>query len=125
MTAHERSTPRTRAASAIAAAAHGQLIGPDLDVSGVFTDSRSTRTGSLFVPLVDRRDGHDFIDAARTAGAVTWFTSKPKGTPGEIVVDDTAVALTAFARVARQELPERVIAVTGSSGKTSTTSEQP
>lgn len=120
MTTHERPTPRTRAASAIATAAHGQLIGPDLDVSGVFTDSRTTRIGSLFVPLVDRRDGHDFIDAARTAGAVTWFTSKPKGTPGEIVVDDTAVALTAFARVARQELPERVIAVTGSSGKTST-----
>ncbi len=120
MTTDGRPVPKTRAASAIAAAAQGQLVGPDCDVSGVYTDSRIARAGSLFVPLVDQRDGHDFIGAARRAGVVAWFTSKPEGTPGEIVVEDTAAALTAFGRAARQELPERVIAVTGSSGKTST-----
>lgn len=120
MTTYGRSAPKTRPASAIAAAVHGQLVGPDREVSGVFTDSRIARGGSLFVPLVDQRDGHEFIEAARTAGAVVWFTSKPTGAPGEIAVDDTAVALTEFGRAARQELPERVIAVTGSSGKTST-----
>ena len=120
MTMNERSAPKTRSASVIAATVHGQLVGPDRDVSGVFTDSRIARAGSLFVPLVDQRDGHDFIEAACTAGAIVWFTSKPTGAPGEIVVDDTADALTEFGRAARRELPERVIAVTGSSGKTST-----
>ncbi len=120
MSIHERPIPKTRAASVIAAAVGGQMVGPDRDVSGVFTDSRMARPGSLFVPLVDQRDGHDFIEAARTAGSVAWFTSKPTGESGEIAVDDTALALTEFGRVARRELPERVIAVTGSSGKTST-----
>lgn len=120
MTEHERTLPKTRLASAIAAGVDGHLVGPERDVSGAFTDSRIVRVGSLFVPLFDQRDGHDYIDAARTAGAVVWFTSKPKGIPGEIEVEDTAVALTTFGRAARDELPERVIAVTGSSGKTST-----
>lgn len=120
MTMTGRPVPKIRPASAIAAAVRGQLVGPDRDVSGVFTDSRIVQAGSLFVPLIDERDGHDFIEAARSAGAVAWFTSKPAGASGEIAVDDTAVALTEFGRVARQELPERVIAVTGSSGKTST-----
>ena len=120
MTQRQRSAPKTRKASAIAATVNGQLVGPDRDVSGVFTDSRIAGAGSLFVPLADQRDGHDFIDAARTAGAVVWFTSKPTGAPGEIVVNDTAAALKDFGIAARLELPERVIAVTGSSGKTST-----
>lgn len=111
---------RTWKASVVAASAGGVLIGDDFDVTGVSTDSRTVRPGSLFVPLVDQRDGHDFIDAAIAAGAAAWFSSRPSGRVGEIVVPDTAAALIALGRAARDLLPDRVIAVTGSSGKTST-----
>lgn len=109
--------------TAIAAAVGGTLIGPDGPVDGVTIDSREVTPGSLFVPLVAARDGHEFIEAARTAGASAWFTSRaeaPFAAPGAIVVGDTAEALTALGRAARSALPDRVIGVTGSAGKTST-----
>lgn len=112
--------PRSWLASEIADAVDGRLIGPDLAVRGVFTDSREITPGSTFVPLVDQRDGHEFVGAARLAGAACWLTSKPTETSGEIVVGDTANALTQWGRAARFLLPNRVVGITGSSGKTST-----
>lgn len=108
---------------AIAATVGGTLVGPDGPVDGVTIDSREVRPGMLFVPLVATRDGHDFIGAARDAGAAGWFTSRTDGAcavDGAIVVPDTAAALTALGRAARALLPDRVIGVTGSAGKTST-----
>ena len=107
-------------ASEIADAVDGRLVGPDRTVRGVFTDSREVAPGSTFVPLIDQRDGHAFIGAARLAGASCWLTSKPTETDGEIVVNDTAAALTAWGLIARHLLPNRVVGITGSSGKTST-----
>jgi UDP-N-acetylmuramoyl-tripeptide--D-alanyl-D-alanine ligase len=112
--------PRQWLASAIAKGVSGQLIGPDLTVRGVSTDSREIAPGSVFVPLIDARDGHDFIDAARAAGAAAWLSSRPTDDDGAIVVGDTADALTAWGSAARDLLPNRVVAITGSSGKTST-----
>ena len=107
-------------ASEIADAVDGRLVGADVTVRGVSTDSREVRAGSTFVPLLDQRDGHEFISSARLAGATCWLTSKPTETEGEIVVEDTAKALTAWGSVARHLLPNRVVGITGSSGKTST-----
>lgn len=76
--------------------------------------------GELFVPIVAERDGHDFIDAARSSGASAWLTSRDDDRPGAIHVTDTAEALSALGIAARRRLPERVIGITGSTGKTST-----
>jgi len=109
-------------ASEIAAATGGELVGPDVEVDGVAIDSRSIGPGQLFVPIVAERDGHDFIDVARAAGATATLSSRPAD-PADgttIVVADTAAALLAIGRMARDRLPDRVVGITGSVGKTTT-----
>jgi UDP-N-acetylmuramoyl-tripeptide--D-alanyl-D-alanine ligase len=115
-------------ASQLAAAIGGELCGPDVDIDGVAHDSRAVTGGELFVPLLDVRDGHDFIPAALAAGAAAYLTARSPGLRGPnaeagegsaIVVADTAAALAEIGRVARARLPERVVGVTGSVGKTS------
>ena len=58
----------------IASAVHGQLHGPaDLNVRGLFTDTRKPMAGALFVALRGPRfDAHDFVSTARDDGAVDW-----------------------------------------------------
>jgi len=99
------------------------LIGPDVYFDGASFDSRSLKPGQLFVPIVAERNGHEFISAARKAGAVAHLTSEPDpyrrdGTAIEVA--DTARALLALAQWARQGLHAKVVGVTGSVGKTST-----
>ena len=94
-----------------------------IEVDGVSIDSRSVRPGDLFVPLVAERDGHLFIEGARKLGAVAWLTEPGRpgwDQPGAVVVPDTAQALRRLGIHARSLLPDRVIGVTGSAGKTST-----
>jgi UDP-N-acetylmuramoyl-tripeptide--D-alanyl-D-alanine ligase len=103
----------------IATAVEGRLVGDDIVVEGVCTDSRTASEGRLFVPLVAARDGHDYIDAALAAGASAYLTQRePRPGTTAIVVADTLHALGAIGRLARARLPERVIGVTGSVGKT-------
>ena len=110
-------------ASDAAAAVGGRLIGPDVEFDGASFDSRSTRPGELFVPIVAERDGHDFIGQALAAGAVAFLTSQPADAGRDrtaIEVADTSAALMALARWARRRSTARVVGVTGSVGKTST-----
>jgi UDP-N-acetylmuramoyl-tripeptide--D-alanyl-D-alanine ligase len=114
----------------IARATGGRLVGPDAVVDGAEIDSRRITGGELFVPVVAERDGHDFVPAALAAGAAAYLTSRPvaesvadgpaggEGAPA-IEVDDTVVALGALGGAARDRLPDRVVGVTGSVGKTS------
>jgi UDP-N-acetylmuramoyl-tripeptide--D-alanyl-D-alanine ligase len=114
----------------IARATGGRLVGPDAVVDGAEIDSRRVTGGELFVPVVAERDGHDFVPAALAAGAAAYLTSRPvaesvadgpaggEGAPA-IEVDDTVVALGALGGAARDRLPDRVVGVTGSVGKTS------
>lgn len=106
-------------ASDLATACGGRLEGPDVVVDGATIDSRAVVGGELFVPIVAERDGHDFVMAAVEAGANAYLTGRPPvgGTP--VVVSDTGAALTALGRAARDRLPDRVVGVTGSVGKTS------
>jgi UDP-N-acetylmuramoyl-tripeptide--D-alanyl-D-alanine ligase len=108
-------------ASAAAAAAGGRVVGPDVDLDGASFDSRTLRPGQLFVPILAERDGHDFIAAAAAAGAPAHLTSRPAraGAGTAIEVADTAAALMALGRWARERGPERVVGITGSVGKTS------
>lgn len=106
--------------SELAAATGGVLHGPDVEVDGVTTDSRSVRPGQLFVPLVGERDGHDFVATALAAGAAATLTHEavPDGATA-IAVADTAAALLDVGRLARRRLGSLVVGITGSVGKTS------
>ncbi len=101
----------------------GQPEGPIL---GVAIDSRAIAKGDLFVALKDKRDGHEFVEAAFGAGAMAALVSRGYARrPGDgalLRVDDPLRALERIGIAARARLsPEaRVIAVTGSVGKTTT-----
>lgn len=103
----------------LAAAVGGRLEGPDVIVDGVAQDSRAIAAGQLFVPITAERDGHDFIAEALANGATAYLTRGPLVGGTAVVVADTTAALQAAGRLARSRLPERVIGVTGSVGKTS------
>jgi UDP-N-acetylmuramoyl-tripeptide--D-alanyl-D-alanine ligase len=108
----------------VADAVGGRLDGgadPDRVVSGlVVTDSRSVGPGDLFVAVVgEHHDAHHFAAPAMQSGAVAVLASRPLEVPC-IVVDDTVLALGRLARRVVQSLDLVVVAVTGSSGKTST-----
>lgn len=106
-------------ASAIAAATGGRLVGPDVEIGGVVVDSRGVRGGELFVPVEAERDGHDFVSAALAAGAAAYLTNRPPVGGTAVAVADTGLALQALGSAARQRLPDRVVGITGSVGKTS------
>jgi UDP-N-acetylmuramoyl-tripeptide--D-alanyl-D-alanine ligase len=103
----------------IAAAVGGTHHGPVVEVAGATIDSRQVRGGELFVALVADRDGHEFIGQAMQAGAFAALCARRQ--PGDrtsILVEDTDAALLDLGRLARRRLPDRVIGVTGSVGKT-------
>jgi UDP-N-acetylmuramoyl-tripeptide--D-alanyl-D-alanine ligase len=108
-------------ASEIAHATGGAVSGPEVTVDGASIDSRLVRAGELFVALRGERDGYDYLDAAMDAGAGACLVAGSPARRGtSIVVDDTLAALTALATAARPRLPDRVVGITGSVGKTST-----
>jgi UDP-N-acetylmuramoyl-tripeptide--D-alanyl-D-alanine ligase len=84
-------------------------------------DSRAVTPGGLFLALPgDRVDGHDYANAAISAGAVASLVTRPVDSPS-IEVADGFSALAALAATVIRRLPDAtVIGVTGSSGKTST-----
>lgn len=111
----------------IAAATGGRLAGADpaVRVSGqVEYDSRRIGPGGLFVALPGERvDGHDFAGAAIAAGAVAVLGTRPVPDVPMVLVPDALAALTALAQQVAGQLIEgglTVVAVTGSSGKTTT-----
>lgn len=106
--------------SEIAAMVQGRLIGNDVPVESVSTDTRSLDTNQLFVALKGLRfDGHDFAlrDPAPTAAAM--LVSRRLDTAlAQILVDDTQLALSRLAERWRERLDLKVIGLTGSNGKT-------
>ena len=107
-------------ATEVAEATGGTLSGPDVTVDGARIDSRLVTGGELFVALRAERDGHQYVDAALDAGAGACLVEQPAGRGTSIVVEDTFVALTELATRMRSRLPDRVVGITGSVGKTST-----
>lgn len=106
-----------------AAAMQGVLHGPDAPFSAVSIDSRRVFDGSLFFALGGaRHDGHEYVPAARSAGAVAAVVCREEAAAGTpcIVVDDTQLALGRLAQAWRMKLPVTVVAITGNSGKTTT-----
>jgi UDP-N-acetylmuramoyl-tripeptide--D-alanyl-D-alanine ligase len=107
---------------------HPQGPIPSPSITGVSTDSRAIRPGDAFFALVgDRFDGHDYIEQVVAAGASVIVASKreaaaaaqAKGWP-LVLVENTVAALGRLAAWYRTTLPARLVAVTGSNGKTTT-----
>ncbi len=108
----------------IAQAVDGELtdvVDPEIVVTTVVSDSRDVTAGSLFVAIRGERvDGHDFANDVIATGAVALLAARRVGQPA-IVVADPVLALGALAKYALTLLPDcKVVAITGSSGKTST-----
>ena len=112
----------------LVAATAGMLEGDDkgLIVTGISIDTRTIEKDDLFVALQDVRDGHDFVTQAFGKGASVALVSKDyekNDADGLLLrVDDPLQGLEKMAAAARARLSEsaRVIAVTGSAGKTTT-----
>jgi UDP-N-acetylmuramoyl-tripeptide--D-alanyl-D-alanine ligase len=105
-------------AEEVAAATGGTVSGPAAVVEGATVDSRALRPGQLFVPVVAARDGHDFVADALAAGAAAYLTEREPQGGTAVRVGSTVGALADLGRAARARLPERVIGITGSVGKT-------
>ena len=95
-----------------------------INVSGVSTDTRTIKEGDIFIALRGPNfDGHNFTAKAIESGASAVIVDNaeyvPEGAVG-IVVSDTVKALMALAGYYRFKLGAKVIAVTGSVGKTTT-----
>lgn len=94
-------------------------------VTSVSFDSRSLKAGALFVPLTGEHDGHNYIEAAQANGAVAtlWQQDHQGERPQGIYTLEVADTLTALQQLAQYYLHKinpRVVAVTGSNGKTTT-----
>jgi UDP-N-acetylmuramoyl-tripeptide--D-alanyl-D-alanine ligase len=122
-------------AATLARVCRGRILAGDATamVASAVIDSREATSGCAFFAMPGARaDGHDFVDAALCAGArvvvvsrgdedvVTAFTRPGRRDSALVLVDDTAAALTALAAYNRSRLSCPVIAITGSSGKTTT-----
>jgi UDP-N-acetylmuramoyl-tripeptide--D-alanyl-D-alanine ligase len=110
--------------SQVADAVDGRLIGADLALNGVSTDTRAIGPGQLFIALSgDNFDAHDFLAQAVASGAGALLVADeaklPAGVPA-VVVADTRLALGRLAAAWRASFALPVIAVTGSNGKTTT-----
>ena len=100
---------------------NGELQGADITLDAVTTDTRKLTPGCLFVALKGERfDAHDFADQAKAGGAGALLVSRPLDIDlPQLIVKDTRLAFGELAAWVRQQVPARVVALTGSSGKTS------
>lgn len=106
----------------IAKAVNGQIIGEDVFIESIDTDSRSIRQGQLFVALKGERfDGNAYaVEALNKGAAATLISDASSKAEPAILVKDTRLALGQLAYYWRNKISAPVIAITGSNGKTTT-----
>ena len=92
----------------------------DVEFFGANNDTRVLKPGQLFIVLQGARDGHDFIPAAMEKGAAAVLCSRKVGDYPAIYVDDPRKALGDIAREELRRIKAKVVAVTGSVGKSTT-----
>jgi UDP-N-acetylmuramoyl-tripeptide--D-alanyl-D-alanine ligase len=122
--------PLSLTAADVATFAGGRVVhgDPATAIGRIVIDSRTLEAGDCFVAIDGERfDGHDFVSdvLARGAGGVVVSRDLPEGQQGPaaavvIRVDDTTAALQDVARAVRRRSGARVVAITGSAGKTTT-----
>ena len=89
-------------------------------ITGICTDTRKIKSGDLFVCLSGENfDAHHFLNEAREKGAVAAITEKEVDDPIlQLRVNDAIIALGRLATLNRNRFNGKVVAITGSSGKT-------
>lgn len=96
----------------------------ETDSFNISTDTRTIKKGDIYLPLKGETfDGEDFIDKALEAGAKAYFTTKDKVIEGAdliLKVENTLDAYLNIAKFYRHKINPITIAITGSSGKTTT-----
>jgi UDP-N-acetylmuramoyl-tripeptide--D-alanyl-D-alanine ligase len=99
---------------------------PDGEIGNIVINTRTLQAGDFFVAIRGARfDGHDFVSDAIGKGAAGAIVERSfpgiRGTQAALIeVDDTTQALQDVARAVRRESGTRVVAITGSAGKTTT-----
>ncbi|MES2499104.1 MAG: UDP-N-acetylmuramoyl-tripeptide--D-alanyl-D-alanine ligase [Pseudomonadota bacterium] len=108
--------------STIAKAVNGRLLGLDIEVQSVGTDSRSIIKNQLFVAIKGENfDGNTYaLDAIKQGAAAVLVSDEQTKAMPAIVVEDTRLALGKLAQYWRNQFDIPVIAITGSNGKTTT-----
>ncbi|WP_104037081.1 UDP-N-acetylmuramoyl-tripeptide--D-alanyl-D-alanine ligase [Vibrio jasicida] len=98
----------------------GELVGNDLFIESVSTDTRAIEQGALFVALVGERfDAHDFCQQAVESGASALLVQKQLNVNvPQVVVTDTKIALGEVASWVHNSCQTPTVAITGSCGKT-------
>ena len=106
--------------SSVAEKINASIVGDDVVFSSVSTDTRRIRSGDLFVALKGENfDGHDYVDQAFEQGAVAAMVSHAVSEKlSQLLVNDTRLGLGDLAREWRKQVNPRVVALTGSNGKT-------
>lgn len=97
-----------------------RLIGGDVEITAVSTDTRTLGAGALFVALRGERfDAHDFCEQAVAAGASALLVERelPLAVP-QLIVTDSLKGLGRLGRLVRERIAPKVLAITGSCGKT-------
>ena len=92
----------------------------DVTFLGANNDTRKLERDQLFIALKGERDGHDFVGAALEKGAAAVLCSRKVGDYPAIYVDDPRTALGIIAREELRRIGAKVVAVTGSVGKSTT-----
>ncbi len=106
-------------------AASGRYDGAAMAL-GYSIDSRTVQPGELFFAVKgERLDGHDFVDAALSRGALAAVVRKDQSArysnaAGVLAVEDTLAALQTLATAVRKIWGKTAIGITGSMGKTTT-----
>lgn len=104
----------------IVEAENDYLAFPNVEINKIEFDSRKISAGDLFLPLKGSRDGHEFLDLAIKNGAIAAFSEREKENVPYLKVTDNLVAFQKLAHYIRVKTNVKVIAVTGSNGKTTT-----
>jgi UDP-N-acetylmuramoyl-tripeptide--D-alanyl-D-alanine ligase len=106
--------------SDIATALQGRLYGADRRMHAVSIDSRSVAKDDLFVALKGERfDGHDFLREVAAKGvAGVMVQQKAELDISQIVINDTRLGLGRLAKLWRDQYQPKLVAITGSNGKT-------
>lgn len=105
----------------LAQAVNGKLMGEDLSINAISTDSRALRTGDVFLALQGPTfDGHKFLTQASELGCSALIVQKAQAdlSIAQIIVKDTHKALGEIGAYVKAKVAPKTVAITGSSGKT-------
>lgn len=104
----------------LAQALDARLLGEDAEITAISTDTRTLGLGALFVALRGERfDAHDFCEQAMAAGASALLVERelPLAIP-QLIVTNSLKGLGLLGRLVRERVNPKVLAITGSCGKT-------